>query len=221
MSIIQKIFARKKAEEDGLLAYGFKRVADGYEYSVMICGQMRLRVTVKDGQVFTEVYDTETEEPYTLFLVEDAAGEFVGRVRAEYTLVLEDIAKKCFVTQIFGCVNTAAVIGYARKRYGDEPEFLWEDTPDCAILRRGDTKKWYAVIMTVAYRKIGLDRDGTTEALNVRVDPDELDRIVDNATYFRGWHMNKKRWTTMLLDGSAPLEEILGRLDYSYTAAVK
>lgn len=221
MSMLQKIFARKKAEEDRLLAYGFKRVADRYEYSVMICGQMRLRVTVKDGRVFTEVDDTETEEPYTLFLVEDAAGEFVGRVRAEYARVLEDIAEKCFTPQIFVCADTAAVIGYARKRYGDQPEFLWEDTPDCAILRRGDTKKWYAVIMTVAYRKLGIDRDGTTEALNVRIDPDELDRIVDNATYFRGWHMNKKRWTTMLLDGSAPLEEILGRLDYSYTAAIK
>ena len=221
MNEISKIFARKKAEEDRLHAYGFKRVADKYEYAVMICGQMRLTVTVKDGQVFTGVYDTETEEPYTLFLVEDAAGEFVGRVRAEYTRVLEDIAEKCFSTQIFACANTAAVLGYVRKRYGDEPEFLWEDTPDCAILRRGDTKKWYAVIMTVAYRKIGLDIDGTTEVLNMRIDPDELDRIVDNATYFRGWHMNKKRWTTMLLDGSAPYSELVCRLDASYALAVK
>ena len=183
---------------------------------------MSLTVKITNcGEVKCEVRDTETREPYTLFLVDGAEGEFVGRVREEYTRALEDIANNCLEKQIFKGAHTAALIGYALKKYGGELEFLWEDTPDCAVLRRGDTKKWYAAILTVEYRKLGLDRDERVEAIDMRTDPAELDRLVDNETYFRGWHMNKKRWMTMLLDGSAPYEELIRRLDASYLLAVK
>lgn len=221
MSIVTSIFKFKKPMPEKLLTYGFIFRDGVYTFTTFICGGL-MKLTVNVGaDVQTEVYDVESEAPYTLFLVEGATGEFVGKVRAEYIRVLEDVAEKCFVKQIFNGAQTAEVVRYAHKRYGNELEFLWDDTPDCAILRRGGTNKWYAVIMTVAYRKLGLDRDGTVEAINVRIDPAELDRIADGATYFRGWHMNKKRWTTMLLDGSVPLDEILQRLDYSYQTAVK
>ena len=41
-------------------------------------------------------------------------------------------------------------------------------------------------------------------------------RIVDNNKYFRAYHMNKKMWTTIVLDGRLPTEEILKRIDDSY-----
>lgn len=222
MDIIRSVFKFKRADADKLKSYGFARQGENLVYRTLICDTMRLTVAVdKDGSVTTEVWDTETEEPYTLFLVDGAAGEFVGRVREEYAKVLEDIADKCFETQIFKCEYTAKIIEYARKTYGDEVEYLWEKFPDNAVLRRKDTKKWYAAILTVPYSKFGIEREGTVEVIDMRMDPDELERTVDNRTYFRGWHMNKKRWVTMLLDGSAPLEEIIQRLNESYKSAVK
>ena len=223
MDIIKSVFKYKRAVEDKLINYGFTHEGGNSVYRTPICGNsMRLTVAVDgSGQVKTEVWDTETEEPYTLFLVDGAAGEFVGRVREEYTRVLEDIAEKCFDTQIFKCKNTAAIIEYARKTYGDEVEYLWEKFPDNAVLRRRDTKKWYAAILTVPYIKFGIDREGTVEVIDMRMDTAELEKTVDNRTYFRGWHMNKKHWVTMLLDGSAPLDEIIQRLDESYNLAVK
>ena len=222
MDIIKGVFKFKRAVEDMLLDYGFEKSGESLVYRTCICDTMRLTVAVDgEGQVTTEVRDTETEEPYTLFLVDGAAGEFVGRVREEYTRVLEDIAKECFETQIFKCAFTFEIMDYARKRYGDEAEYLWEKFPDNAVLRRKDTKKWYAAIPTVPYSKFGIEREGTVEVIDLRMDPDELEKTVDNITYFRGWHMNKKRWITMLLDGSAPYDEIISRLDNSYRLATK
>ena len=220
MNIIQSIFNFKRADLDKLLNYGFCEESGKLVFRTLILGTMRLTVEVDTGgNIKTEVRDTETEEPYTLFLVDGAAGEFVGRVREEYTRVLEDIAKECFETQIFRCEYTARIIEYARKTYGDEAEYLWKKFPDNAVLRRGDTKKWYAAILTVPYKKFGIEREGTVEVIDMRMDPDELERTVDNKKYFRGWHMNKKHWVTMLLDGSAPLEEIIQRLNESYNSA--
>lgn len=220
MDIIKSVFKYRKANLEKLTKYGFTQSGESRVFRTRICETMRLTVTVdRDGAVKTEVWDTETEEPYTLFLVDGAAGEFVGRVREEYTKVLENIARNCFDTQIFKCKNTAEIIEYAHRRYGDEEEYLWEKFPDNAVLRRKDTGKWYAAILTVQYAKFGIEREGTVEVIDMRMDPDELERTVDGKKYFRGWHMNKKRWVTMLLDGSAPLDEIILRLNESYNLA--
>ena len=222
MDIIKSVFKFKRAEFEKLKSYGFLKEGGSLVFRTRICETMRLTVAVDgDGDIKTEVWDTETEEPYTLFLVDGASGEFVGRVREEYTKALEEIAENCFETQIFKCKNTAEILQYARKRYGDKEEYLWEKFPDNAVLRRGDTGKWYAVILTVPYSKFGIEREGTVEVIDVRMDPGELERTVDDIKYFRGWHMNKKRWVTMLLDGSAPLDEIISRLDESYKLATK
>ena len=222
MDLIKSVFKFKRADFDKLKKYGFGEEGGSLVFRTLICETLRLTVAVdSDGNIKTEVWDTETDEPYTLFLVDGSAGEFVGRVREEYTKVLENIAGMCFERQIFNCENTYKVIEYARKKYGDEEEYLWEKFPDNAVLRRGDTKKWYAVILTVPYCKFGIEREGTVEVIDLRMDPDELERTVDNCRYFRGWHMNKKRWITMLLDGSAPLEEIIQRLNESYDLATK
>lgn len=203
--------------------YGFVQEGGGYVYRTQICdNQMRLTVRINTrGEVETEVFDTETEEPYTLFLVDGAVGEFVGKVRADYTGVLEDISEKCFERQVFKGTHTQQLIGYVRERYGDELEYLWDKLPDCAIWRRKDNRKWYGAILTVQYRKLGIDREGMVEIIDMRMEPTELEKSVDNVTYFRGYHMNKKHWVTMLLDGTAPYDEIVRRLDESYTMAKK
>ena len=222
MDIIKSVFKYKRAVEGRLTDYGFEKSGESFVYHTLICDSMRLTVAVdKNGAVKTEVWDMETEEPYTLFLVDGAAGEFVGKLREEYTRVLEDIAGKCFEKCVFKCDHTAAVIDYAREKFGDEAEYLWEKFPDNAVLRRRDTNKWYAVILTVPYCKFGIEREGTIEVIDMRMEPCELERTVDGKTFFRGWHMNKKHWVTMLLDGSAPFDEIIRRLDNSYDLATK
>ena len=59
------------------------------------------------------------------------------------------------------------------------------------------------------------------EILDLRANPDEVDSIVDNKKYFPGYHMNKKHWITIILDGSVPEKELYKKIDISYSLAVK
>ena len=70
--------------------------------------------------------------------------------------------------------------------------------------------------MTVKPQKLSLTGNEEIEIINIKIDPNELNRIVDNNKYFRAYHMNKKMWTTIVLDGRLPTEEILKRIDDSY-----
>ncbi|WP_420896713.1 MmcQ/YjbR family DNA-binding protein [Faecalitalea cylindroides] len=40
--------------------------------------------------------------------------------------------------------------------------------------------------------------------------------MVDHKKYYPGWHMNKKYWYTIILDGSISLKDIYKCIDESY-----
>lgn len=204
-----------------LIDYGFERRGDKFVYSVKICdGQFDMKVEINgNGDLQTELYDNEAEEVYILHLVPDACGEFVGKVRTEYEGVIESVVENCFDAETFKQSQTKEIIEYARREYGDDPEFLWEKYPDACIIRRKDNRKWYALFMTVKSSKLGLDGDEPVEIIDLRFDADKLPEKVDGRRYFYGYHMNKKHWITMPLDGTVPIEEIKTCLDKSYNLA--
>lgn len=216
-----EVFKYKSPNFEKLRAYGFADCGEEHVYHTDIFdAQFSLTVRIsKSGAVKTELLDALTEEPYTLHLVEDAVGEFVGQVREEYTRVLTEIADRCFEKDVFLTEASHALIAHVGNKYGDELEFLWERLPDAAILRRKDNDKWYAVIMTVERKKLGMRGEGKVEILDVRADPLEAELIVDNEKIFKGWHMNKKHWITLPLDGTVPIEELIERLEESWFIA--
>ena len=185
-------------------------------------GQLTLFVFVmSDGSVSTQAIDASTNEEYLLYKIESFAGSYVGEVRDRCEAVLTDISKKCYDPDVFHSEQTLAVIEYVRERFGDDPEFLWERFPDNAIWRRQDNKKWYGLIITISKNKLGFDSNEIVEAIDLRLNPEQIAETVDHKRYFPGWHMNKKNWYTMILDGSIPTEEICRRIEKSYHLAVK
>ena len=214
-------FKNRTLNLEKLKKYGFQEAGGSYEYSTEIFdNQFKMTVHIDGrGEVECELFDIATEEVYILHKVPEASGEFVGRVRAEHDRVLKDIAENCFDRDIFKEDLSHAVLEYAREKYGDELEFLWNRYPDAAVLRRKDTGKWYALFMTIPKSKLGLESKELAEIIDLRFDTEELLKKVDGKRYFTGYHMNKKHWITMLLDGSVKKEEILNMLDESYNLA--
>ena len=99
--------------------------------------------------------------------------------------------------------------------YGDKPEFLFEDS-DTAVFRKGERKKWYAVMMNISARKLGIESDERVQVLNVKLSPNEIALIVDRTSYFPAYHMNKKHWCTIALNGTLETDEICYRIGQSY-----
>lgn len=213
----------KKANFAKLKDYGFVQQGQTYEYKTML-DELNFCMTVQIsavGEVETKVIDCDSAEEYVLHRTLDADGAFVGRVRAAHIAVLQDIAEKCFDENVFKSLITRQIIDYMREAYGDELEFLWPKFPDNAICRRQDTGKWYALIMTVSKDKLGIESQEKAEVIGLRLQPQLLAKLLDGKRYFPGYHMNKKHWYTMLLDGSVAAEEICRRIDESYKLAVK
>lgn len=221
--MIEEVLKNRKLNIDKLSAFGFDQSRDGYDYCRDFAdGQMKLTVKVTcDGRLWTEVTDIDAGEEYVLHRVAGAIGSFVGQVKTEYEMILEEISANCFDVEVFKGNQAKAVIAYVRDTYGDELEYLWQKFPDNAVVRRKDNKKWYAAILTVSRRKLGFDSDEMVEILDLRINPEEMKSTVDNIRYFPGYHMNKKHWITVCLDGTISTQEIFARIDNSYVLAKK
>ena len=221
MRKINNFIKDKKIDFKKLEEFGFKLIDNSYYYQTLLLkNQFKMSVKINlDNSIFTEIIDTETNEPYVLHLLEIKRSGYSEKVYKAYSEVLEKIKKECFEDEIFKANYTKEVINYIKNKYRDELEFLWEKSPKNAVVRRKSSKKWYAVILTVSKRKLNLDTDEIIEVINLHNIVEEIEKLIDNKKYFPAYHMNKKHWCTICLDGTVELKEIYKLIDVSYELA--
>ena len=211
----------KKIDFKKLEEFGFKLKDNSYYYHTsLLKNQFKMSVKISlDNSIFTEIIDIETNEPYILHLLEIKRSGYSEKVYKAYSEVLEKIQKECFKDERFKANYTKEIIDYINNKYGDELEFLWEKSPKNAVVRRKSTKKWYAAILTISKRKIGLNSYELVEIINLHNSQEEIEKLIDNKKYFPAYHMNKKHWCTICLDGTVELKEIYKLIDISYELA--
>lgn len=205
------IFGNARLNEASLTSYSFALEDDKYVYRKPILNnEFELTVYVKkSGDVDSNLTDLATGDPYVLYKLPSAHGEYVTAIRDEIKEVLKDIRDHCFVKGYHTTDAFFFLCDYCHDHYGEELEYLWDD--ENCILRRSDNRKWYAVIMRVSLTKLGLNEDRIASVLALRGNPDEIDM----RTLFPGYHLNKKSWVSMILDERSSKEEIVQRIETS------
>lgn len=113
------------------------------------------------------------------------------------------------------------LLRYAAESYGTEPEYPWADDPEAAVLRHSLGRKWYGLVMRLPRRTLGLPGEGKIDVLNLKLDPALVYILREQAGYLPAYHMNKKHWLTVRLDGSVPPGRVKDLLDQSYDLTKK
>ena len=213
----------KKANIQKLKQYGFRKNKDKYIYSTDIMeGDFTLNIEIiNENKIKTELIEKAFNEPYTLHLVEGAEGTFVGQIREEYEKILKEIKEKCFEMNVFEWEYSYKVLEYAKEKYDSDAEYLWPKFPRNAVCRRKDNEKWYFAILSVQGSKIGLKTDNIVELIDLRATVEDVPKLISQPNFYPAYHMNKKHWFTIVLDGSVSIEEICKYIDTSYTLAKK
>ena len=221
MREIKDFIKNKKINFKKLKEFGFELIDNSYYYHTsLLKNQFKMSVKINiDNSIFTEIIDTETNEPYVLHLLEIKRSGYSEKIYKAYSEILEKVKKVCFEDEIFKANYTKEIVAYVKNKYGDELEFLWEKSPKNAVVRKKSSNKWYAVILTIPKRKIGLESDEVIEVINLHNIPKEIEKLIDYKRYFPAYHMNKKHWCTICLDGTIELKEIYKKIDISYELA--
>ena len=108
------------------------------------------------------------------------------------------------------------VLRFAAESFGTQPEYLWADTPEAAVLRHPNSKKWYGILMRVSRERVGLryinlisrerlglEGPGAADVLNLKCGPLLLGSLLEEPGFLPAYHMSKTHWVSILLDGPA------------------
>lgn len=218
--MFQDLFDKYQLNQERALAYGFHLEDSYFSYREEIMdGDFSLSVRFEGNQLEFHVWDQETGDEYIQVGMEHMTGEFVGQVREACRQVLLDIRASCFDSQGFLSEQTQRVLDYVAATYGDHVEYLWERSPDAGAIRHPESKKWYAVFMTIDYRKLDAKQTGAVEVLNLK--QDNVSELLAESGIYPAFHMNKKYWISLVLDGSLTDETITALIDKSWRLTKK
>ena len=105
---------------------------------------------------------------------------------------------------------------FIRKTYKVEAERLFAKNPTTAIYRHPKGRKWFAVIMEVSPKILGLKGTDQITIMNLKIDPVLGDLLKDKASYYPAYHMNKEKWITALIDRNTDHNGLIGLIAMSH-----
>ena len=83
--------------------------------------------------------------------------------------------------------------------YGTSPDYPFDDLLETAVLRHKDNRKWYAIVMRVSRRKLGLDSDEVIDVVNLKLPTEMFGSFGAADGVYPAYHMNKLHWISVLL----------------------
>ncbi len=217
MRNLKEKLAYRKLNYSKLSKYGFKKHQDYWMYETYLKNnKFKVEISIKDSEVTTHVKDTKSGEEYILVDLKTTLGEYASEIKATYEDIIADFIAKCTDEDIFKKKQTKAIIKYIKEKYHADLEFLWANLPDAAIWRYAPNQKWYGLLMVITGDKLGLKDSHKYEVLNLRYAKDQVAEVIDYEHIFPAYHMNKRSWLTIKLDGTLELATILKLVDNSY-----
>ena len=215
-----EIFKSYQFNQEKAQAFGFVEHGGVWTYSCQILqGDFVMRISVINGELSFQVFDQETGDLYPQVHMETMRGVFVGSVREACLGILYQIRKSCFDVQEFICPQTKRIMGYVQEKYGNQLEYLWEQSPDTAVLRHEESQKWYAVLMRISWNKLEKGREGQVEAVNLK--HDQVADFLSHKGIYPAFHMNKRYWISVALDDTLSDEEVLELIETSWKLTFK
>lgn len=105
---------------------------------------------------------------------------------------------------------------YIFDAFSVEPDYPFSRDDVTCVFRHTDNRKWFGIMMKIPYRTLGMNRDGETDIVNIKCDPVLMGSLRGKPGFRPAYHMNKYKWITILLDGSAGREEVTALVDMSF-----
>lgn len=211
----EEIFKRAKININKLIEYGFKKSKDKYIFECDLDNSFKTIICVdKNNKISGNVYDKEFNDEYLNFRT-NFDGLFSNEIRNKYKNILLDILDKCYIKDDFIFSQTNRVVKLIKDIYNIEPEFPWNTDPGFAVFRHINNNKWFMIIMNIDYSKIDKSKKGEIEIFNVKLD-DKVELYLKEKGIYGCYHMNKKKWVSVILNDTLSDIDIMNLINISY-----
>ncbi len=214
----QLVFEKSLLNEEKLQKYGFIKTAEGFRCSLLFHDdEFRADLLVDpDGTVHGTVIETELEEEYLPLRVASQTSAFVSTVRQEYYDLLCRIKDEAFDEQLFHSAQANRLASRIIHTFCDQWDHPFERMQDAAVFRVPGSQHWYGLVMHVHKTKVtGQESDENIDIINLKTTEDEQQKLICETGIYPAWHMNKKKWISVLLDDTLRDDRIFSLIQHS------
>ena len=114
------------------------------------------------------------------------------------------------------------IINFALSLEGAMADKPFPEDFDTTVLRHKDTGKWFGIIMNISGNKVGLSPEIKVDVMNVKCKPEDTFTAREiSSGILPAYHMNKKHWISILLNGTVEKELTEALLENSYELTKK
>lgn len=205
------VFEKSRINEARLEKFGFLKSADGFHISIPFHDdEFQAEIEVhKDGSVHGTVIETEMEEEYLPLRVASQTSAFVSTIRQEYYDLLCKIREEAFDDQLFVSAQANRLADMILTQWNDTFDHPFEKSKESVVFRVPGSQRWYGLVMRVERNRIcGGDDTGLVEVMNLKAEDAEQEKLICETGIYPAWHMNKKKWISVLLDDTLKDERI-------------
>ena len=111
---------------------------------------------------------------------------------------------------------------YCSGVYETSPDYPFEEDFETAVLRHADNKKWYALVMKISRRKLGIDSDEMVDVVNLKLPTEMFGSFGAQDGVYPAYHMNKLHWISVILqDAPEDLVKFLVNVSFEATKMKK
>ena len=119
-------------------------------------------------------------------------------------------------------MNRQAFLDYCLDTYGTSADYPFDEDFETAVLRHTGSRKWYALVMRISRRKVGIDSDEMVDVVNLKLPLEMFGSFGAADGVYPAYHMNKLHWISVLLpDAADDLVEFLVNASYEATREKK
>ena len=113
-------------------------------------------------------------------------------------------------------------LDYCLDTYGTAADYPFDEDFETAVLRHTGSRKWYALVMRISRRKVGIDSDEVVDVVNLKLPLEMFGSFGAADGVYPAYHMNKVHWISVVLsDAADDLIEFLVNASYEATREKK
>ncbi|MDD6322858.1 MAG: MmcQ/YjbR family DNA-binding protein [Firmicutes bacterium] len=116
------------------------------------------------------------------------------------------------------CMTKQEFLSFCLKKFGVQPDYPFDGDTETAVLRHGDNRKWFAILLRVSLCRFGFDSDTAADVVNLKLPAEMFGSFGKDDGVFPAYHMNKLHWVSVLLpEAPDSIVELLADASYETT----
>ena len=92
---------------------------------------------------------------------------------------------------------------YCLDTYGTAADYPFDEDFETAVFRHAGSRKWYALVMRISRRKVGIDSDEMVDVVNLKLPLEMFGSFGAADGVYPAYHMNKVHWISVVLSDAA------------------